>query len=203
MDYPERFSQFLNEIEKDESIDIHVNSPGGDVFQGITLYNMVKEESEKRKVSVKVKGLAASIASIIPLAVKESTLEDGSMVMIHNPWAFTFGDASELRDQAEVLDKVKASLVSIYNQSLSVGKKEISDLMNDETWFTVDEAQDKGFGMKKKTSKAQAGSTKNYFESGKYSWIKKNPIKVFDLKDQKKTEFKNRCADILKRFKRA
>jgi ATP-dependent protease ClpP protease subunit len=87
---------------------VRINSPGGLVFDGIAIHSML---SRMEGVTVRVEGLAASIASVIALAGARLEMERGSMLMIHNPWNIAMGDAEELRKSADVLDKIKVSIL--------------------------------------------------------------------------------------------
>jgi ATP-dependent Clp endopeptidase proteolytic subunit ClpP len=91
-------------IKDKKNINLYINSPGGDVFEGMTIYNSLLQIKEK--LTVHVMGLAASIASVIMLAAEKRIMYQGSMVMIHNPWGCACGNAKEMREMAEVLDKI-------------------------------------------------------------------------------------------------
>ena len=131
------FLQRVNGITA-KTIVLNINSPGGSVFDGLAIYNVLKNSD--KKVIVKVYGVAASIASIVALAGDEIEMLDGSMMMIHNPFIGVRGDSERLRELAEVLDKIKMQLVGIYEDSSKLGKDEIIKMMDKETWLTADEA---------------------------------------------------------------
>jgi ATP-dependent Clp protease protease subunit len=120
-----------------------INSPGGDVFDGIAIHNIIATEREK--VDVEVLGLAASAASIIALAGKSLTIDAGGFFMIHNVWTFAMGDADDFRKQADDLDKISGELVNIYEAHSNLSASEIKEFMDDETWFTAAEAVEHGF----------------------------------------------------------
>jgi ATP-dependent Clp protease, protease subunit len=119
-------------------ISVRVNSPGGDVFDGIAIANALREHDGK--VTVHVDALAASIASIIAMAGSEIVMCDGSFLMIHNPWTVAMGDASEFRKSAAILDKVAESMADIYAKKTGMERKDVFSLMDAETWFTAEEA---------------------------------------------------------------
>jgi ATP-dependent protease ClpP protease subunit len=148
---PQYVMEKLNEIPKDQTPVVRINSPGGSVFDGIAIYNLLKS----RGVNTIVDGVAASIASIIFLAGQEREMSDGSVLMIHNPWTFAGGSADDLRTEADVLDTLKASLMSIYTTQTGLTEDEISGLMDAETWFNADQSIEKGFATKKAESKSQ------------------------------------------------
>lgn len=138
---------------KDESVDLYINSPGGDVFQGLTIYNWLKTFSD---LTVHVMGIAGSIASIIMLASDTRIIHEGSMVVIHNPYMYCAGDAILLRKSADDLDKIAASMRAIYNKTTGQSEDDIKAKMDAETWFTTQEAIDYGFGTEISEEKAAA-----------------------------------------------
>ncbi|MFP4209576.1 MAG: head maturation protease, ClpP-related, partial [Wenzhouxiangella sp.] len=121
---------------------VHLNSPGGTIYQGLAVYNQLKAKQPKRVV---IDGLAASMGSVIALAGERLEMTKGSMLMIHNPWNIALGDAREMRKTAEILDKFKASLLGIYAERTGHELDVLSDMMDEETWLTADEAVEWGF----------------------------------------------------------
>ena len=128
---------------KTKSILVKINSPGGDAFDGISIYNALANHPSK--VITRVEGLAASIASIIVMAGKEVQMYQNTMLMIHNAWAYVVGNQQALLEVAAVLDKMDNNLIGIYTGKTKSSKKEMAQMMADETWMTAKEAQDKGF----------------------------------------------------------
>jgi ATP-dependent Clp endopeptidase proteolytic subunit ClpP len=126
-----------------KSVTIRINSPGGDVFDAMAIFNAM--ESYKGKIITRIESLAASAASIIALAGKEIQAYKNSMYMIHNPWMVALGDQNELRDSANLLEKIAANMIDIYTASSKQGKKKVKTMLDDETWMTAKEAQDLGF----------------------------------------------------------
>ena len=100
--------------------------------------NVLKQN--KAKITVKVDGLAASIASIIAMSGDEIVMAENAMMMIHNAWTITAGNAASLREAADMLEKVDGQLVKTYTSRAKVDEKTITDLMTDETWMTAEEA---------------------------------------------------------------
>jgi len=127
--------------------DIHlrVNSPGGNVFDGIAIYNTLL--SHGAAITAAVEGLAASIASVIIMAAAEITMAPSALLMIHNPYAAVLGgDAADMRKMADTLDKVKESMIGAYRRhAKGVSKVELSAMMDAETWLSANEARDEGF----------------------------------------------------------
>lgn len=123
--------------------DVHINSAGGNVWQGIAIYTALK--SHPARVNVFIDGIAASIASVIASAGDTVSISDAGMVMIHNPWAITVGDANELRKQADMQDKVRDAMIAAYQSRIAMTDDELRAAMDAETWYTAQETVDIGF----------------------------------------------------------
>jgi ATP-dependent protease ClpP protease subunit len=128
------------------SIHLRVNSPGGSVFDGISMYNILLTHGAR--VTATVEGLAASIAGVIIMAASEISMAKNALLMIHDPHSFISGGAEQIRKLAGVLDKVKGSMITAYQRHTDMTKDEISALMSAETWFSADEAVAAGFSEK-------------------------------------------------------
>lgn len=124
-------------------IDLHINSPGGEVFDGITIYNLIKQHPAN--VTTYIDGIAASIASVIALAGDKVIMAENALYMMHNPYGSCCGNADELRQMADVLDKVSGSISMAYSGKTGKPDDEIKALMDAETWLSADEAQEMGF----------------------------------------------------------
>lgn len=136
---------FKNALEnaKGDTVTVRINSGGGDVFVGQNIYNMIKQSN--KQVKVIVNGLAASIASVIAMAGNTIEMPSNAMMMIHNPSTMTNGTAEDMRKNAEVLDKVAETIKNVYMKRTGLSYDEITDMMNNETWMTAQEAKEKGF----------------------------------------------------------
>lgn len=132
----------VKEIAGEGDIDVHINSGGGSVSQGIAIYNSLKQHDGQ--VNVFVDGLAASIASVIALAGDTATMAEGSLLMVHLPWTQIAGNAEDLRKEAEVLDQHKETLIDIYASNSQLGRDEIEAMLSEETWLTAEEAYELG-----------------------------------------------------------
>ncbi|EER75664.1 head maturation protease, ClpP-related [Weissella paramesenteroides] len=141
------FRDSLKELGPVKTINMSINSPGGSVFDGIAIYNMLKKNPAT--VNVTVEGLAASIASVIAMAGDTLTMDTGSMLMIHNPFTMAVGNASELREMADTLDQIRESSVNIYHEKTGIDKEAIKSVMDNETWLTADEAITAGWADQK------------------------------------------------------
>jgi ATP-dependent protease ClpP protease subunit len=131
----------LGKVDADE-IDVHISSPGGDIFDGLAIYQALK--SHKAKVTVKVDGLAASIASVIAMAGDTVVIAPKASIMIHDGWTMAVGNAAELRKTADLLDKQSAVIASVYADRSNGDANFWRDQMREETWYTAQEALDAG-----------------------------------------------------------
>jgi len=138
-----QFVEDLKDLKKVADINVRINSDGGSVFDGNTIYNALKRHSAR--VTVDIDGLAASIASIIAMAGDEIRIAENGMLMIHDPWMVAGGTADELRDAADTMDKVQEQLVNTYVKRTDGDAEQIAQWMNEETWMNADEALERGF----------------------------------------------------------
>lgn len=136
---------FIDSIRphKGKVLNLSINSPGGDVFAGIAIYNALRMHGAD--VNVRIMGVAASAASLIAMAGTTITMPENTFLMVHNPWTFAMGNADELRDMADVLDKISSSLVGTYVARTGKSEDEIKQMLADETWLTATEAVEAGF----------------------------------------------------------
>jgi ATP-dependent Clp endopeptidase proteolytic subunit ClpP len=123
-------------------IEVHLNSPGGEVFDGITIYNTLL--ARKDPVVVKVDGLAASIASVIAMAGTTVEVARQSQMMIHDGHGMAIGNAQDMRDLAEILDRTSNTIAEIYSQHTGKPVDYWRQLMKAETWYSAQEAIDTG-----------------------------------------------------------
>jgi ATP-dependent Clp protease, protease subunit len=123
---------------------IKIDSPGGSVFEGISIFNAIKEY-DKGTVTIIVESLAASIASYIALAGDVIKVHDNSTFMIHNAWTFTYGDGNELRKTADILDGLTSLIAKKYISKTGKTKEEIKLAMDVESYYFGSEILDYGF----------------------------------------------------------
>lgn len=128
---------------KASTILVRVNSRGGEVFEGMAIYNLLNEHPAR--VIAQVDALAASMASIVIMAADEIRIAQNAMIMIHNPWAFSMGEADDLRGVADLLDKMRDQSADIYVARTGASRERVLKMMADETWLTADEAKAEGF----------------------------------------------------------
>jgi ATP-dependent protease ClpP protease subunit/regulator of replication initiation timing len=143
--YDTNASKFISELQdvKDKNLNVHINSLGGDVFDGLAIYNALKNHT--KNVTIKIEGIAASIASVIAMAGDNVEMAENSLYMIHNPFVMAGGDATELRKTASILDKIRDEIANIYSTKSSLDLETLVGLMEAETWFNANEANDLGF----------------------------------------------------------
>lgn len=125
------------------TVRIKLNSGGGDVFDGIEIYNYLKDLDAK--VIVEVTALAASAASIIAMGADEIIMKTGATMMIHEASTVAYGTKSDIQKTMNALEAIDESIVAIYAEKTGKSAKEIRDLIEAETWFTADEAVTNGF----------------------------------------------------------
>jgi ATP-dependent Clp endopeptidase proteolytic subunit ClpP len=137
------FKKEFDALKSAKAITLYINSPGGSVFDGMAIYNILA--GVKDKITTKVLGLAASVSSIIALAGKRLIMAEGTYFMIHDPWALAMGTGSEMRKTADLLDSIGNGMADIYAARSAYSRDEIVSLMAAETWLSADEAVEAGF----------------------------------------------------------
>lgn len=138
---PEPFTQALRGITADV-IHLRINSPGGSVFAARAMETALREH--KAKIVVHIDALAASAASFLAMAGDKIIMSKGAMMMIHKAWTVAWGNADELKKQADLLDKIDGTLVTTYADRSGQPPEAVLALLAAETWFTAQEAIDAG-----------------------------------------------------------
>ncbi len=152
-----RVVEDLRALGETPKLDVRLNSSGGDVFEGIAVYNALARFPGK--VTVHVDGLAASIASLVALAGDRTLVADNAMLMVHRPWTAMMGDAEELRRQAETLDKAWSAMLSTYASRTGRRAATLAQRIADqggEWWMTAEEAVAEGFADGTEKAEKQA-----------------------------------------------
>lgn len=126
-----------------DDIVIKLNSPGGDVFEGIEIYNYLKDHPSN--VTVEVTGVAASAATFITAGANEVIMNVGTSLMIHEASTFTWGNKSDIQKTLNALETIDESILSIYSEKTGHTNEQLKEWMNEEKWFTADEAVELGF----------------------------------------------------------
>lgn len=125
-----------------KKVTLLVNSPGGDVFDGRAMASAIAAHGNVHAV---IEGVAASAATYVTAACASVTIAKGAFYMIHNAWTMAYGDKEELRQTAELLDKIDETIVDDYERKTGQSREQLTAWMNAETWFTADEAVEHGF----------------------------------------------------------
>lgn len=139
---PKAFVQALKDIDADV-IHLRVNSPGGSVFAARAMEQALRDH--KAKIVAHVDGVAASAASFLVMAADEIVMAPGALMMIHKAWTVAMGNADDLVNTADLLEKIDGTLAATYAERTGQDAEKISDMMAAETWLTAQEAVDAGF----------------------------------------------------------
>lgn len=197
------FNEMLDEVINVSVINLRLNSPGGEVFEGVAIYNSLLRHSAR--VEVDIEGAAFSIASVIAMAGDEVRIAESAMMMIHDPRTIVIGTAEDMRKMADHADKAKEGLIAAYHRKVDKEGHDISALMTDESWFTAEEAVAIGLA-----DKVNPGSKlENSYDLSKFGFQhvpdalkakaepkKKEPTKAEDPKPDNSWKAKHRAREI-------
>lgn len=184
--YPKKITDFLNEYEN-EDIEVHINSSGGSIFDGVTIANSLK--NHKGKTTAIIDGLGASIASVIALACDEVVMNKGTFLMIHKPLAITVGNADELSDTIERLNNIEATIINDFYLAKAkegITYEMIADKLKAETWLNSSQASEIfNISISEKTNYINylGNSFKNYKNTPKEIFENSEKIKLKKLKE--------------------
>ena len=149
-----QLSRVIDTLEDSvEEIEVRINSYGGEVAEGIAIYNALKRH--KAKVTTVVDGFACSIASVIFMAGDERHMNESSILMIHDVWTYISGNAEALRKEADDLDKINELSVKAYMAYVNITEDELNQLMDDESFISPEEALEYGFASQIIKNKAE------------------------------------------------
>ena len=136
--------EFRGELNSGQGkVTVWINSPGGDRFAAAQIYNMLMEYSGP--VDVHIDGIAASAASVIAMAGNHVAISPVGMMMIHNPATVSIGDEREMKKAMEMLSEVKESIINAYELKTGLPRKQLSNMMNAESWMNAKKALELGF----------------------------------------------------------
>lgn len=141
-----------------KDVTVAINSPGGDMFEGLAMYNMLADHPGA--VTVKVMGVAASAASIIAMAGDEIQMGLGSFLMIHNAWGAVIGNQNDMREAADTFAQFDSAMADIYEHRSGMDKKKIAKMMDAETFMTAKDAVEMGFATSTFEAPEKSGDTK-------------------------------------------
>ncbi|UDL03980.1 ClpP-like prohead protease/major capsid protein fusion protein [Marinobacter sp. CA1] len=151
-----------------ETISLRINSPGGSVTDGLAIFNALKRHPAT--VNVEIDGIAASIASLIAMAGDNISMARNALFMIHAPWGFSIGNATEMRKTADVMDKHAQAMANAYAEGTGKDASEFMDLMNDgeDHWYTAEEAEAAGYVNQVTAELPIAASIENTFDLSRF-----------------------------------
>jgi ATP-dependent Clp protease protease subunit len=138
-----RIANALRYIGANEDVVVNINSPGGDVFEGLAIYNLLREH--KGKVTVNILGLAASAASFIAMAGDEVRIGRAAFLMIHNGWVVAAGNRNDFREIADWLEPFDKTIADIYSVRTGIDIEELMSQMDSEKWIGGKDAVDLGW----------------------------------------------------------
>ena len=196
---------FIEEIKefKNSPINLHINCVGGDVFDGMAIYNVLKKRTAE--TTVYIEGIAASMGSVIALAADKVIMAENSLFMIHNAWGGAMGESKELKKTANLLEKISNEIADIYIKKTNLPYDRVKEMMDEETWLNADEALELGFV----DSISDAIKVAAKYDVSKFKNITNEEIKSklnINLKSKKMTEelknwFNSKIEDIITRVK--
>ena len=141
--YPKQFNEDLNALGDVSKIKLRINSNGGSVFAAIAIMNMLK--NHKAEVHTYIDGIAASAASVIAMAGDKIFMNTGSLFMVHQAMSYAFGNAMELKEVADTLEKITDNIIDIYQLRTKADREKLVDIVYKETYLTAEESKELGF----------------------------------------------------------
>ena len=196
---------FIDEIKgfKNSPLNLHINCVGGDVFEGMAIYNILKKRTAE--TTVYIEGIAASMGSVIALAADKVVMAENSLFMIHNAWGGAMGEAKELKKTANLLEKISNEIADIYIKKTKLPYDRVKEMMDEETWLNADEAFELGFidsisDAIKVAAKYDVSKFKNITDKEIKSKLNIN-LKSKKMTDELKNWFNGKIEDIIARVK--
>lgn len=164
-----------------DKINVYINSYGGEVAEGLAIYNALKRH--KARVATHCDGFAASIASVIFMSGDERIMSNASLLFIHNAWTYAGGNANELRKQADDLEVITQASINTYMDHINISEDELKSMLDAETWITPQDALDMGFAtsiISDSTSKNASQSIKKQLFEIVTDYQKETDLKVIE-----------------------
>lgn len=183
----------VRSLGKVDLINVRINSPGGEVFNGITIYNVLK--NHPARIEVDIDGLAASIASIIAMAGDQIRMAKNAMMMVHGANSIAFGTAEDLRKKADLMDQVNENLIQTYVDRTGLEHGKVESMLDEETWMRSDEAMRLGF-IDEITEELQMAASVDR------AWFKKPPKSTQRMPAPPSNAFRARIAANAQRAQR-
>lgn len=138
-------SRQIENLDVDE-IHIYINSYGGEVAEGLAIYNALRRH--QAKVVTYCDGFACSAASVVFMAGNDRIMGDASLLMIHNAWTYTYGDANDLRKEADDLEQITRASILAYMKYVNIEEAKLKEMLDNETWILPQEAIEMGFASR-------------------------------------------------------
>ena len=182
-----RISAALRSIGAKDVV-VNINSQGGDFFEGMATYNLLREH--QGKVTVRVLGVAASVASVIAMAGDEILIGDGAFFMIHNAWAVAVGNRHDMLDSAKLLEPFDAAMAALYAHQTGMSTAEAAIMMDKETWIGAQHAVDDGFATGLLPSSEITKSTQASTKSKPLALIEASMAKAGFSRNSRRDTFK-------------
>lgn len=183
-----KFAEELKNLPKNiTDLSIRINSPGGSVFDGMTIYERLK--GIKATKTVYVDGLCASIASVIAMAGDKIVMGAGAQFMIHLPMTGVWGNRTDFESAIEILDKIEDQMTGIYARKTGLSRAELAKMLAAETWMTAEEALEQGFATELSEESLPIAAS-----AMKSPWFRKAPV----LTNTVETEVKAKAAGLRK-----
>src|SRR5574343_711652 len=148
-----RMSAALRSIGDDKDVVVNINSPGGDVFEAATIYNLLAQH--KGNVTVNILGLAASAASVIAMAGDTIKISQIGFLMIHNAWSIVIGNKDDLLEAADILEQFDESILTAYSSRAKADENKIKKMMDNENWIGAEDAEE--YGLADEIIEAKSG----------------------------------------------
>lgn len=140
------FNKQLEKIKNCKKINVKINSPGGDISEALAMYHELKRLSQEKEITAYIDGMAASAATLIAIAANKTVMGKGCYFMIHNPMIYMgYSNTAEMQEAIEHLGKTKENILDLYVEKSSLTREEIAKKMDEETFFTAQEALNAGF----------------------------------------------------------
>jgi len=137
------FAKALAELDRVTQIDLFISSAGGLIHDGMAIYSLLVKHPAT--VRVDIDGLAASTASWVAMAGDTIRMSENAMLMIHEPWSGVFGNSTEMRKEADVLDRLRDTIANTYAARTGLSRANLVAMMAEETWMNAEEAHERGF----------------------------------------------------------
>ncbi len=196
---------FIDEIKpfKNSALNIHINCVGGDVFDGMAIYNVIKKRTAE--TTVYREGWPAVLGAVLALAADNVGMGGNSLFMIHNAWGGAMGEAKEMKKTAKLLDKISGEIADIYVKKTNLPYNKVQEMMDEETWLNADEAYELGFidsisDAIKVAAKYDVSKFKNITNEEVSNKLSVN-LKNKKMTDELKAWFNGKVEDIISRVK--